>query len=52
MIVPLDVKIQYLFDYVGSTEDIGLEEDVYRNYDIIRPYDKLTLKDLKNKTLL
>ena len=49
--VPEDFKIQYLFDFVECQEDIGLEENVYRKFDIIRPYDKLTLGEVKDKTL-
>lgn len=50
LVAPPNASIQYLFDYVNATSDIGFEEDVYRKFDIIRPYDKLTLSSVKDKT--
>ena len=51
LIVPSDEKVQYLFDYVDSLEEVGFEENVWRKFDVIRPYDKLTLSEVKKQTL-
>lgn len=51
VVVPEEVKVEYLFEYVECQEEVGFEEDVERKFDIIRPYDRLTLREKRGMSL-